>query len=153
MSTAEREAEASRILGWVCGRLFDTAPQGWRRLDLKVTMASTVDDIVHTAVMEDGSTPVHEPPMEIRAAFADVRELLYEPGLGTWFSIRLVLDPPDFYRVNVNYDVDPVWDPPVDVRVLEEDLKAYPRSEENIPPWLRKALAAGTGTTAQGGTA
>lgn len=120
--------------------MLKVAPREWRKLDLKVTMASTVDDFVFATVMYDGTVNPVEMPMEIRRAFVDMRELLYEPGLGTWFSVRFVMDPPDYYRVSFNFDVDPVWDPPVAPEVYAKDLEAFPRSEENTPAWLRAKL-------------
>jgi hypothetical protein len=149
---AEREAEVDRILQWVSGRLLDLAPPDAKRLDLKVTMASTVEEFVYTTVLADGSARSHELPRELHPAFGDLRVLFYEPGQGTWFSVRLVIDPPNTFRVNFNFDVDPVWDPPVAPEVLAKDLEDYPRSE--LPTWLRTTLtgdrsAARTGVDAE----
>ncbi|GGP50601.1 hypothetical protein [Saccharothrix coeruleofusca] len=104
-------------------------------------MLSTVDDLVYSVVMPDGSTRAHEFPDDLPAAFSDVRHLLYEPDLGTWFSVRLVLDPPDSFRVSFNFEVDPVWDPPIDPAAYAADLEVYPRSAANTPDWLRRVLA------------
>ncbi|MCE6998183.1 hypothetical protein LZG04_25790 [Saccharothrix sp. S26] len=140
---AERDAEVDRVLRWVCGRLLDLAPPDAVRLDLKVTMASTVEDFTCTTVAADGSARTHELPQDVHPAFADLRDLLYEPGRGTWLSVRLVIDPPDTVRVTFNFDVDPVWDPPVGPELLAKDLEDYPRDE--LPPWLHHTL---TGETA-----
>jgi hypothetical protein len=135
---AEREAEVNRILQWVCGRLLDLAPPDAKRLDLKATLASSVEDFVYTTILADGSAQPHELPREIHPAFGDLRVLLYEPGQGTWFSVRLVVDPPSTFRVNFNFDVDPVWDPPIGPEALAKDLEDFPRDE--LPTWLHETL-------------
>lgn len=105
-------------------------------------MASTVDDFAFTTVLYDGTVAPREMPLEVRRAFVDMRDLLYEPDQGTWFSARFVMDPPDHYRVAFNFDVDPVWDPPVAAEVYAKDLETYPRSPGNTPRWLHAVLGA-----------
>lgn len=136
------------LLRWVGHMLMKSAPPEWRRLDLKVIMASTVDDFSYTTIMKDGTTPPYEMPVVIRQAFVDIRDLLHEDGEGTWFSARFVMDPPDEYTVNFNFDVDPVWDPPVTPDVFVRDLEKYPRDDEHIPSWLRRQLDAAGRTDA-----
>ncbi len=139
-SRTERESQVNLILHWVSTKLLRGVPDNWARIDLKVTMASTVDDFVFTTVLYDGTAAPHEMPLELRQAFVDIRDLLYEPGEGTWFSARFTMDPPDHYRVTFNFDVDPVWDPPIAPELYAKDLTAYSRSPENIPAWLHVRL-------------
>ncbi|GAA2659228.1 hypothetical protein GCM10010428_02820 [Actinosynnema pretiosum subsp. pretiosum] len=138
----ERQEQTNLILGWVGGRLLSVAPAGWAVLDLKVSLAADVEDFTFATVLGDGSFAPVEMPPEVRRAFVDVRDLLAEPGQGTWFSVRFTMSPPDNYRVYFNFEVDPVWDPPIGPDVLVEDLRRYPRTPDDTPRWVLEALGA-----------
>ncbi|GAA2659232.1 MULTISPECIES: hypothetical protein [Actinosynnema] len=140
MSQQERQEQAGRALDWVGGKLLTVAPPGWAVMDLKVSFAADVEDFTFATVLADGSFVPVEMPVEVRDPFVDLRHLLHEPGAGTWFSIRFTMTPPDYYRVDLNFDVDPVWDPPIDPAVLADDLLRWPRSPENTPRWALEAL-------------
>ncbi|WP_157767622.1 hypothetical protein [Actinosynnema pretiosum] len=109
-------------------------------MDLKVLFAADVEDFVFATVLGDGSLLPVEMPEEVRAPFVGLRHLLHEPGAGTWFSIRFTMTPPDHYRVDFNFDVDPVWDPPLDPAVLADDLLRWPRTPENTPRWALETM-------------
>lgn len=117
-------------------------PEGWRRLDYRVTMATMVEDYKLTAIMSDGTPLTGNPPTELKPDLIELRKEMYQPGRGTWFSMRLVIDPPDAYVVDFNFDLDPGWDPPVPPMVYQRDLQAFPRTDEHIPDWLRAQLDA-----------
>ncbi|GLZ29446.1 hypothetical protein Lesp02_16360 [Lentzea sp. NBRC 105346] len=137
---AEREELADKILHWVSTRLYKGVGPDWARIDLTVRMAGGVEDYAYATVNQDGSAQEREFPSEIQRAFRDLRDLQYEEQTGTWFSARFTMDPPDFFKYRFNFDIDPVWDPPIGPEVWAKDLALYPRSEANIPRWLHKAL-------------
>ncbi|WP_162958613.1 hypothetical protein [Nocardia yunnanensis] len=138
----EREAQANLILEWVCGRLaMSLEPeQDWARLDLVATLAADIVDLKFTTVSRDGVTQARNFPQEVVRAFPDLRNLLYEEALGTWFSLRIEVEPPDSYSGTYNFEVDPLWDPPIPPEVYAKDLDLYPRSANNIPRWLSGKL-------------
>lgn len=103
-------------------------------------MASNITDIRFTVVMDDGSFPNAELPDGINFALNDLRKEMYEEDKGTWLSLRLTIDPPGDYRVNFNFDLDPVWDPPIPDSEIVEDLNAFPRAAEYVPDWLQAKL-------------
>lgn len=74
----------------------------------------------------------------------ELRELMYRPGAGTWFSATWTLTKDDADRVSAdvsfNYDEEPDWDPPIRPFNYALDLEDFPRDEEHIPGWLRERL-------------
>ncbi|MEU8411209.1 hypothetical protein AB0C24_00385 [Amycolatopsis japonica] len=136
MSDQER---ADQLVQQIGAAVLQEAPPGWRRIDLKATMATMVEEVAITVIMEDGSSAQMQPP-DIRAALQESRQALYEPGKGTWLAMRLILDPPGSFAVHYNFTFDPLWDPPVPAVVYQHDLEAFPRDEENIPAWYRARL-------------
>ncbi|MET0236599.1 MAG: hypothetical protein ABW224_18265, partial [Kibdelosporangium sp.] len=143
-SSPDRADEIIRRIG---AHLLGGVPDGWRRLDYQVTMATMVEDHKLTAIMGDGAALTGNPPMELKPDLAELRKEMYQPGRGTWFSMRLVLDPPDAYTVHFNFDLDPGWEPPVPPEVFRRDLQAFPRDDAHVPDWLRAQLAAGPDAT------
>ncbi|KAA2264613.1 hypothetical protein F0L68_05800 [Solihabitans fulvus] len=120
--------------------LLDVAPDNWRRIDLLARMTSTVQDLALTVYLADTTTPEVVPPRGIGVALAELRQLMYEPGRGTWFSARCTIDPPGKFNISYNTDHDPNWNPPLLAEPWVRDLQAYPRDDEHTPDWLRAKL-------------
>ncbi|MDT7727891.1 MAG: hypothetical protein QOI21_4467 [Actinomycetota bacterium] len=137
-------AQEDELIQQIGARVLQGAPKGWRRIDVKVTMATMVDDIALTVIMSDGSSPPPEPPPDIKAELVALRQGMYQPGRGTWLSLRLILDPPGSYVVHYNFDYDPLWDPPVPPVVYQRDLEAFPRDTEHLPAWYPARMQEGT---------
>jgi hypothetical protein len=121
--------------------LLDAAPPGWRRIDLLCRLNVDVEDFTLTVLTGDGDQAVVAIPEQVAPAIRRIRAAFHEPGEGTWFSMRFMLDPPTKFQTLFNLDWDPRWDPAIDVAGWVRDLDAYPRAPSNIRPWLRAKLA------------
>lgn len=139
-SRRQREAQAGMIMDWVAGRLLDTVGADCARVELQVAMVADLQDIKYSAFNRDGSAQLREVPQEIFRAFPDLRDLRFEDGLGTWFSLRIQVDPPENYKATFNFTVDPMWQPSIPAEKYLEDLQLYPRSAEEILRWLESKL-------------
>lgn len=136
-SEQERQNELMQQIG---GALLDVVPDGWRRVDLMVKMNVAVQDLALTVYLSDGSTPEVVPPDSLAAAFAELRQLLYQPGRGTWFAARLSMNPPGRMDISYNLDHDPKWFPSIPASYWVRDLEVFPRDEGFIPDWLREKI-------------
>ncbi|MEP9395109.1 hypothetical protein ABLE94_23020 [Gordonia sp. VNK1] len=74
-----------------------------------------------------------------------MRDAMYQPGLGTWFSAVLRVDPSGGIDGEFNYDDEPQWAAPVDPIAYVTDAKKYPRDVKLQPEWLQAKLADGHG--------
>ncbi len=137
---AEKARRYDELIQQIGNALLEAAPQGWVRLDLIATLASSVQDFGLVVLLGDGTAAQVDPPAEAADALIAVRELMYLPERGTWFSARFIMNPPTEYHVYYNFQHDPVWDPPVPGEVFRKDLERFPRPEEEIPNWLRRKL-------------
>ncbi|HEX2312746.1 MAG TPA: hypothetical protein VHJ17_03380 [Thermomonospora sp.] len=124
-------------LGRILARL---APEGWRRIDLKILMLAGVSDLALTVILQNGESPEVEPARELTEIAAELRSRMYVPGRGTWFGLRYLMDAPGSYWVSYNTDFDPLWDPPLPPETYAGDLAAFPREEPHLPGWLRERL-------------
>ncbi|MFC9896548.1 hypothetical protein ACFVMC_22915 [Nocardia sp. NPDC127579] len=104
--------------------------------DLKVLMTNRISDIALTVTNRDGSAPALAPDERLEPLFRELRGLQYIPGKGAWFSALVTNDREMRIMLKVNYDVDPMWYPPLSGSDFREDLEAYPRDEGYIPDWL-----------------
>ncbi len=121
--------------------LLDVAPEGWRRIDLRCRAVVDVHDVTLTVLLEDGSQPDVVIPQNAVDDLLELRRVMYKPNEGTWFSVRILLDPPGRLNANYNFDWDPRWEPGIPPRSWAQDLREFPRDAEHIPGWLRDKLA------------
>ncbi|WP_280266758.1 hypothetical protein [Nocardia wallacei] len=110
------------------------------RIDLRFWNTGTTAQSELTVVESDGATRAVRVPFSVVGALRELRATMYEPGRGTWFSLRYTIDPPMEYRVLFNYDDDPQWWPEIAAEEWAKDLRAYPRDSEHVPDWLRAKL-------------
>ena len=125
--------------------LLDVAPPDFRRIDVLVKMTVAVQDTELAVYLQDGSTPEVLPPAGLNAAFAELRQLLYRPDRGTWFSARCVVNAPSRIDINYNLDHDPLFLPPVPVADFARDLQTFPRHDDFVPSWLRERVVEAAG--------
>ncbi|WP_249352296.1 immunity protein YezG family protein [Nocardiopsis akebiae] len=103
--------------------------------------ASVIDHSSSLSVIElaSGESVRKWPPVTVETLFDDLRSGMYKDGKGTWFSLEYVITRPGKFKVRYNYDEDPhilfptAWG-------FTNDLKYFPRDEENIPGWLHEKL-------------
>jgi hypothetical protein len=137
----DRDEIADLVVRRVGALLMAAAPEGWRRLDLVAAMSVSARQVVPTAVLPDGSARRVDPPDDLDFLLTELRELKNEPGLGTWLSVRLTVDPDGAYAVWFNFAQDPRWDPPLEPAAYRRDLDAFPRDDQWVPYWYRERMA------------
>ena len=140
-----RDADEDQVVRWIGATLMRTAPAGWRRIDMTVRLTSWIEEISLAVVMPGSDAARMEPPEDISPLLFELRHKKYMRGRGTWLSMRLVIEPDGDYRVSYNFDLDPLWDPPVEDEVYDHDFEAFPRDQEWIPAWYQEDIKGGTG--------
>lgn len=81
-----------------------------------------------------------------------LREVMYRPNQGTWFSMTLKVTPAgDGWEADYNYTQKPVWElgEPVNDTYAQE-LYLFPRDEDHIPGWFREEMEGATWTPDSG---
>ncbi|MFB7721496.1 hypothetical protein [Nocardia sp. NPDC056100] len=140
--------------------LLDIAPEsGWRRVELRAAVTVLGYQLRLAIIMDDGSTYVPESSAidpdalsRIDGALPELRRVMYRPGRGTWFSMRLCLNSPESYAVAYNFHHDPEWHPPLPPEAYLRDFEQFPRDPFHIPLWQRERLEqADPGKWEQGG--
>ncbi|WDZ91573.1 hypothetical protein [Nocardiopsis sp. HUAS JQ3] len=132
----EAEINATNRIGHI---LLQAAPHGWQEIECTVAMVNNMGQIWSHAVMPDGVKHDFYIPAELSVQFRSLRSAMYIPEKGTWFSAKYTLAPPSSFRVGYNFDHEKEFSQPrPDAVDYYEDLQEFPRSAENMPPWLQE---------------
>ena len=132
--------EQSELLGEITTTLVGAAPEGWRRLIFDFMVVGKHVNVAFGGRLSDGSTRQVQVPREISEPLSRLRNGMYAEGLGTWYSLDLVIDPPDRYKARFNRDAEPPFRTPPAPEQYALDLEWFPRTEENLPEWFRANL-------------
>ena len=81
--------------------------------------------------------------LSVSQAFSELRRVMYRPGVGSWWSVRMTVWAGGRAETEFNYDKEPdIEFPPGGVAYLT-DLQAYPIDEDKRPEWLRRKVVEG----------
>lgn len=131
----EQQHELVRQIGAV---LTAQVPPGWQQLRIEYRAAGRhiEADLLVTAL--DGVPRTLPPHPEAVRLLGVLRSGMYQPGRGTWLGVILVFDPAQPPDVDfVRPDLEPPFrrqPPPIG---FQDELRFFPRAEEQIPGWLR----------------
>ncbi|WP_243770171.1 TNT domain-containing protein [Amycolatopsis acidicola] len=120
--------------------LLRAAPRDWRRVTAQYRAVGRYHELTGEVLNEDGSVSEWMATHDIATLFGRLRGGMYREGRGTWFNARYQLDHPSSY--NLEYDRDePRWDLQPPPQAYADELRMFPRSEENIPEWLMRRMS------------
>ncbi|MFE3442186.1 DUF6881 domain-containing protein [Nocardia sp. NPDC059180] len=113
------------------------APSNWTKIDA-IYMAA--GNWLHRRLDIQTSTgPYGGSPGPINAApIRELRDVMFTPGAGTWFTMYLTITSDGNVSTNFDYDNRPPRKAPIGL-ALKEDLEKYPRL--TIPQWIHDDLA------------
>jgi hypothetical protein len=120
-------------------------PEGFRRIDLEARAAGAVSQTAVSAAREDGAEKSFPVPDSIDSAAVRLREAMFTPGAGTWFSMTMTVTADQQMDATYNYDELPVGDFEFAPEEFVRDLEDFPRDDENIPEWLREMVRSAGG--------
>lgn len=83
------------------------------------------------------------PSAAVHRAFTELRRVMYKPGLGSWFSVLMVVAADGHARTEFNYDQEPDIGVPAGGIAYLTDLHTYPIDEDKQPQWLKAKVAQG----------
>jgi hypothetical protein len=120
--------------------MLRVAPEDWEQLTVDYRAVGRYAESTGQVVYSDGVAEPWTMPADLQGLFARLRGGMYREGRGTWFNARYRLDHPSSY--NLEYDrEEPVWDMPPPPQAYPDDMRLFPRSDDNVPEWLRRRLA------------
>ncbi|GAA2331257.1 hypothetical protein GCM10009854_02870 [Saccharopolyspora halophila] len=133
----EEQEQIARKIGVL---LLQGAPEDWQEITVEYRATGEYTDLLGEMSAQDGSSRQLDPPAELREIFERLREGMYRPDVGTWLSALYVVERPSSYRIDINFDTEPQWQRPLPRAAYVDELRRYPRAEENIPDWMRERV-------------
>ncbi len=117
-----------------------SAPSRWRKIELFVSGLGSGTDFRIESFAQDGSRTSFRPDDEGVDAGVKLREDMFRPGTGTWYTATFTVESTGKCDAHYNYDSAPLdldFDETLeDIRdeALEDQL-LFPRDQEHLPEW------------------
>ncbi|GAA3434317.1 TNT domain-containing protein [Kutzneria kofuensis] len=119
--------------------LMKAAPQDWEQVRAYYRAAGRYFELSAEVTDQDGQSRAWTAPADIASLFARLRAGMYREGRGTWFNARYQLDRPSSYNLDFDRD-EPEWKNPPPPMAYTDEMRFFPRTEENVPEWLAGRL-------------
>jgi nicrotizing toxin Mtb-like protein len=120
--------------------LLRAAPRDWRKVTAEYRAVGRYHELTGEIVTEDGSVHDWLATHDIATLFGRLRGGMYRDGRGTWFNARYQLDHPSSYNLEYNRD-EPVWNLAPPPQAYSDELRSFPRTEDNVPEWLIRRMS------------
>ncbi|GGP58967.1 TNT domain-containing protein [Saccharothrix coeruleofusca] len=130
--------EQNVVLGSVTTLLVHRLPGDWERLFLDLRVVGGYLEAPTSVLTIFGQSVEWELPPEALPFFLHLRQGMYDPDKGTWYSMKYQLTHPNQYSVEYEWDAEPDWTHRPPERFYLEELDSFPRPDDAIPRWLRE---------------
>jgi hypothetical protein len=121
--------------------LLRAAPADWTSVEVAFRAIGRYSEVRGQVSFGEERTAEFPITPEVANLFVRLRAGMYREGRGTWFNARYQLDRPAAY--NLEYDRDePRWQNQPPPPAFVDELRMFPREEENVPEWLTRRLTA-----------
>ncbi|MCP2247883.1 TNT domain-containing protein [Lentzea aerocolonigenes] len=119
--------------------LMRAAPEDWRSVIAQYRATGRYFELESELRLQDGTSRSWQPPQEVASLFARLRAGMHREGRGSWTNARYQLDHPSSY--NLDFDrAEPSWQTPPPQQAYFDEMRFFPRADENVPDWLRRRL-------------
>lgn len=120
--------------------LLRAAPRDWKRISANYRTVGRYHELDGEITLADGTVSEWVATHDIATLFGRLRSGMYREERGTWFNAHYSLDAPASY--NLEYDrEEPKWDLLPPKQAYADELRMFPRTDENVPEWLMRRLA------------
>ncbi|WP_328606317.1 glycohydrolase toxin TNT-related protein [Amycolatopsis sp. NBC_00345] len=120
--------------------LLRAAPRDWRKVTAEYRAVGRYHELTGQILTEDGTSQEWVATHDIATLFGRLRGGMYRDGRGTWFNARYQLDHPSSYNLEYNRD-EPPWNLAPPPQAYQDELRMFPRTEENVPEWLIRRMS------------
>ncbi|MFD7653119.1 glycohydrolase toxin TNT-related protein [Actinosynnema sp. NPDC059797] len=119
--------------------LMRAAPEEWRHVTAEYRATGRYSELTAEVRSTDGNLRAWSPPQEVANLFARLRAGMYREGRGSWSNARYQLDHPSSYNLDFDRN-EPSWQTPPPPQAYLDEMRFFPRTDENVPDWLRRRL-------------
>lgn len=141
--TNTEQGRQGELISEIAGLAAEAVQGEWTSLVYAPRVLTMYAEIELLARRPNG-TVERVPGPDALDAIEELREVMYRPGAGTWFSSQwTVTNEGGQWSTDVefNYNDEPEWSRPVDPGLYGLDLEDFPRRDDLVPGWLKAKLA------------
>ncbi|MFF2552663.1 hypothetical protein ACFVUS_16775 [Nocardia sp. NPDC058058] len=128
-----QRAETQQAIG---RELVAAAPRDWNRLWYEFRATIQIDADMFESISAAGNATRLSAPLLIMELFAELRSATYQPGKGTWFTVRCSIDRSHAWTMDFDYEGEPAFNPQLTPDAFALDLEYFPRDTAHTPQWL-----------------
>ncbi len=122
--------------------LVAEAPEGWQKIVFTYAAIVGMSTSTFTSTLDNNETKADFPPIATNTKMRKLREDMYSPESGTWFTATVTVDNTGKYHTQFDYDSEPDFNRPLTAGAYQLDFEEYPRPSDQVPSWLRDKLDA-----------
>ncbi|WP_327143077.1 DUF6881 domain-containing protein [Nocardia sp. NBC_01327] len=119
--------------------LWQVAPVDWTEIEVTYKAAGASRRLNTQLRTMNGFSDKFDDPIFFPSSVLELRDLMYVPGLGTWFTFQLTISCTG--DVITEFDYDMPDENSVAWMDFEGDLESYPRN--TTPKWMKEAIERG----------
>ncbi|MFC6089573.1 glycohydrolase toxin TNT-related protein [Saccharothrix lopnurensis] len=119
--------------------LMRAAPEEWRHVTAEYRATGRYSELIAEVRSTDGNLRAWSPPQEVGNLFARLRAGMYREGRGSWSNARYQLDHPSSYNLDFDRN-EPSWQTAPPPQAYVDEMRFFPRTDDNVPDWLRRRL-------------
>lgn len=140
-SAEERDGAQREVLRNIARTLRDLRPEGGAGVAAQFRQVGDYSELEVRAVASEVSYSVAAPP-RLSQMFSDLRAMMYQERVGTWFQGTLTLEADGTFEFAFDSQSQPGWRLPPDeggrptARAFTAELVRFPRDRDQVPPWL-----------------
>ncbi|SEA04098.1 hypothetical protein SAMN02910418_00787 [Bowdeniella nasicola] len=124
----------------IIAEVAKAAPREADRIEMMGMCVDTNLQIASQAIFGEDVRPLPEPVEGVAPHLIKLRMATAKPDRGAWFSAFLSITPNGQFQISLDYDNEPRLTREFPAEVWAAELERFPRSEENMPSWLRAKL-------------
>ncbi|MFE3956881.1 hypothetical protein ACFXPS_22165 [Nocardia sp. NPDC059091] len=131
----------TELLTQITAQIQLALPAGWSRLQAGYDAVGDYTACSALVWMQNGALFGTALPDSVVQGFANLRAGMARPETGTWLHATYWLNDPDRFSIEYDRQGIPQFEVPATAKDCARELELYPRSDENIPGWMRELLA------------
>jgi hypothetical protein len=141
--TAPPVIRQGQLVSIITSEIAGAIDTPWANLRYESRRVAPYGELATHVTKSSGETVLEFPPRSVSRLTRELREVMYRPGVGTWFTFTLTITPDGAADAQFDYDNEPEWDTPQIPQLYVEDMERFPRDDDHIPAWLAEKLRAG----------
>ncbi|GAB3691833.1 hypothetical protein [Nocardiopsis oceani] len=120
--------------------LVSAVPEGWQQLTYLARPIGALDDGMLAVQGADGQVRQIQVPDDVPGKVDVLKQAGFQEGKGTWLSMLVSVHHSGQMNVEYNHDTQPEISPEPNPLVYLQEMRRFPRADDQIPDWMRSRL-------------